>query len=88
MVIALAQIGSSLATDSGGIPQFELSIVTSADDGTNSASTSLIVFVPATSTTAQFNEAIVSAVETWVNGQHSWTLDRKNLYFQPFANGS
>lgn len=91
MVIAFAElsgVGNSLAADSGGVPQFSVSMRATADDGTNSASTTLLVTIPATSTEDAFNDAIISAVESWVNGQHSWTLDRKNFFFQPFRNGS
>jgi hypothetical protein len=92
MVIAFATVdgqGSSFASDSGGLPQFHLSMHASASDGTNSETNpALVVNLAAAATTADFNGAIVAAIETWVNGQHSWAIDPKNIYFQPFCNGS
>ena len=89
MVIAFAQI-QGFASDDGGLPKFHLTIAASATDGTDSETNpSLTVSgLSASSTTAEFNAAIINAVTTWVNGQHSWSLDLKNLYFQPFRNGS
>lgn len=87
MVVASADV-TCVSTDLGGLPNFHLTIVVSASDGTNTENSVVLVNVAAASTTADINAAIVSAITTWVNGQHSWALDPKNLYFQPFANGS
>src|SRR6185369_9975352 len=91
MLIAFAELsgaGNSFASDSGGVPQFLVSVRVTADDGTFNPNTTLNVTIPAGTNSRDFNDAIVQAVITWVNGQHSWSIDPKNIYFQPFCNGS
>jgi len=91
MIIAFAELsgaGNSFASDSGGVPAFSVSLRVTADDGTYNPNTTLTVTVPAGSRTSEFNEALVQAIKTWVDGQHGWDIDPKNIYFQPFANGA
>lgn len=91
MLIAFAELngaGNSVASDVGGVPTFSISIRVTADDGTYNPNTGLTVSIPGNATTGDFNGAIAQAIETWVNGQHGWSIDPKNIYFQPFCNGS
>jgi hypothetical protein len=91
MVIAFAELsnpGDSLAGNDTGVPKYHVSIKATACDGTYEATTTLAMGLAAGIRTCAFNAAIVAAIETWVNNQHSWTIDPKNIYFQPFANGS
>lgn len=91
MLIAFAELagaGNSFASDVAGVPTFSVDIRITADDGTFNPNTTVAVSIPAGANSRDFNGAIIQAIETWVNGQHGWTIDPKNIYFQPFCNGS
>lgn len=93
MIIALAMCDPTASTvlgdggTPGNPPIFAIMVRVTASDGPNSAGITLDVRIPAGTNRSHFNDIIFQAVVDWVNSQHGWTVDPRNVFLQSFDNG-